>query len=249
MDDEDLRRLASNCGGYFVAVARAHGAPWKVEEDLLLADLGLPVAAPPNNATLTREPEDAGDVARRALEFFSASPGGGFQVWSLWPSLDLGPHGYSSGATPCMVRDAGGDPPPSPPELSIEEVDDGAGLAAAWDIVNGAFLGGLAQEPLWDERVLSDDLRIWVGRVGGRAVTTAAAFVSDAYVGIYAVGTHPAFRGHGYGEAVTWAATLCRPELPATLQASGMGQPIYERMGYRTVATFTVWVRADRSAS
>ena len=45
----------------------------------------------------------------------------------------------------------------------------------------------------------------------------------------------------GYGEAVTWAATLCLPELPATLQASPMGRPIYERMGYRTIAEFTVW--------
>jgi hypothetical protein len=34
---------------------------------------------------------------------------------------------------------------------------------------------------------------------------------------------------------------MSRPELPATLQASSMGRPIYERMGYRTVAEFTVW--------
>jgi hypothetical protein len=42
---------------------------------------------------------------------------------------------------------------------------------------------------------------------------------------------------------MTWAATMSRPELPATLQASSMGRPIYERMGYRTVAEFTVWDR------
>jgi hypothetical protein len=72
-------------------------------------------------------------------------------------------------------------------------------------------------------------------------VTTAAAFIGDGFVGIYAVATTRDARGHGYGEAMTWAATLCRPELPATLQASPMGWPIYERIGYRTIAEFTVW--------
>ena len=72
-------------------------------------------------------------------------------------------------------------------------------------------------------------------------MTTAAAYISDGYVGLYAVATTPDARGRGYGEAVTWAATLCRPDLPATLQASPMGRPIYERVGYRTIAEFTVW--------
>jgi GNAT superfamily N-acetyltransferase len=61
--------------------------------------------------------------------------------------------------------------------------------------------------------------------------------------GIYAMATAPAARGRGYGEAITWAATLCRSDLPATLQASDMGLPVYTRMGYRTVAEFTVWDR------
>jgi len=248
LDEGTLRALASNCGGYYVAGARATGKPWRVEDDLLLSDLGLPVPAPPNGATITREPEDAGDVARRALEFFSTSPGGGFQVWSLWPSVDLEPYGYSVGPIPCMVRDPGGEPRPAPADLEIEEIHDDAGMAEVWELLNDAFLGGRVEERLWDARVLSDTLRTWLGRVDRRPVTTATAFVSDGYVGVYAVATDQEFRGRGYGEAITWAATLCRPDLPATLQASGMGQPVYERMGYRTVATFDVWVRPDRSA-
>ena len=43
----------------------------------------------------------------------------------------------------------------------------------------------------------------------------------------------PAARGRGVGAAVTWAATLCQPELPAVLVASDDGRPVYERMGYR----------------
>ncbi|MDP9327096.1 MAG: hypothetical protein M3P10_02695, partial [Actinomycetota bacterium] len=64
----------------------------------------------------------------------------------------------------------------------------------------------------------------------------------------YGVATLAEVRGRGYGEAVTWAATRCRPSLPATLQASDMGKSVYERMGYRNMTTFDVWERADRSA-
>jgi GNAT superfamily N-acetyltransferase len=248
-DQEFLRALASNCGGAFVTVARAIGKPWRVDDDLLLADLGFPIASPPNNATLLRDPEAGGgseSIARRVLEFFEASPGGGFQVWSLWPTLDLSPFGFSSSEAPCMIREAGGEARPAAAELEIEEVSDDAGLVEVWPIVSEVFTGGRAEERLWVERTLSDDYRVWVGRVDGRPVTTATAYVSDGYVGIYAVGTLPDARGHGYGEALTWSATLCRPELPATLQASSMGRPVYERMGYRTVALFTVWQREDR---
>jgi hypothetical protein len=94
LDDATLQALSRNCGGYYLAGARATGKPWRMEEDPLLSDLGLPVAAPPNNATITREPEGpegADRILGRALEFFSASPGGGFQLWSIWPSVDLGP--------------------------------------------------------------------------------------------------------------------------------------------------------------
>ena len=90
---------------------------------------------------------------------------------------------------------------------------------------------------------LDESFRTWVGYEDGKPVTTASAYVDDRFVGIYAVATLPEARGRGFGAAVTWAATLCRPEMPATLQASSMGRPIYERMGYRTVAEFGVWER------
>jgi hypothetical protein len=248
--EETLHALASNCGGAFVSVARAIGKPWRVDDDLLLADLGFPIPSPPNNATLLRDAEaGAGSesIARRVSEFFEASPGGGFQVWSLWPSLDLSRFGFASSEVPCMIREAGGEARPAPVELEIEEVSDDVGLAEAWPIVSEVFTGGRAEERLWVVGTLSEDYRVWIGRVDGRPVATATAHVSDGYVGIYAVGTLPDARGRGYGEALTWSATLCRSDLPATLQASSMGRPVYGRMGYRTVTNFDVWTRPDRS--
>jgi hypothetical protein len=251
LDEDVLRALAANCGGVYLVGARATGRPYRVEEDLMLSDLGLPIALPPNNATLLRAPDDGRafeGVAARAQEFFSASPGGGYEIWSIWPTLDLAPFGYSLYVTPCMIREPGGDPRPCPPELEVSEVDEDAGMREVWSVIDEVFCEHLVPEPLWDARMLSDDYRVWVGRLDGRAVATATAFVSDGFVGVYGVATLAEVRGRGYGEAVTWAATRCRPSLPATLQASEMGRMVYERMGYRTMTTFDVWERADRSA-
>jgi GNAT superfamily N-acetyltransferase len=251
LDEDVLRALAANCGGAYLVGARATARPYRVEEDLMLSDLGLPIALPPNNATLLRAPHGAREFERleaQAREFFCVSPGGGYEIWSIWPMTDLAPLGYSLSVTPCMIREQAGEPRPYPPELEVAEVDEDAGMREVWSIIDEVFCEHLVPEPLWDARMLSDDYRVWVGRLEGRAVATATAFVSDGFVGVYGVATLAEVRGRGYGEAVTWAATRCRPSLPATLQASDMGKSVYERMGFRTMTTFDVWERADRSA-
>jgi len=121
-----------------------------------------------------------------------------------------------------------------------------AALREAGALIDEAFEIGGSPTPLLRTGCLGEAFRVWVGRVEGRPVTTATAYVSDGFVGVYAVATTADARGRGYGEAVTWAATLSRPDLPATLQASEQGRSVYERMGYRTVAEFVVWER-DRA--
>jgi len=248
LDEHFLRSLAANCGSAYVHGARACGRPWRADDDLLLADLGLPLALPPNSATVVRPPRGeraAQGIAERVEAFFSGSRGGGYEVWSIWPDLDLAPFGFLAGSAPCMVREPGGEPSRAPRELEIVEVDDDAGMREVWAVADAVFCEHLAPEPAWDARILAEDYRVWLGRADGRPVATATAFVGHGFVGVYAVATLEVARGRGYGEAVTWAATLCRPDLPATLQASEMGKPVYERMGYRTATTFTVW-QADR---
>jgi len=56
------------------------------------------------------------------------------------------------------------------------------------------------------------------------------------------VATVPEARGRGYGEAVTWSATMAEPDLPAMLIATDMGRPVYERMGYAALARWTFLV-------
>ena len=49
------------------------------------------------------------------------------------------------------------------------------------------------------------DMRYFIGRVNGQAVSTSIGVISDGVVGIFGVATKPAYRRRGYGTAMTWA--------------------------------------------
>ena len=78
----------------------------------------------------------------------------------------------------------------------------------------------------------------------GAPVATSLAVRTGDTVGIYSVATAPEARGRGIGTAMTWH--LLRDADPgwtlAVLQASDMGRPIYERMGFRLVREFDEYV-------
>ena len=242
-DPDVLSRAVANCAGAYRMWAERLGKRSRVWDDLSCADLELPVVLPPNNATVLRQPApgEADDLLERAKEFFAGRPGGPFELWSMWPIPELS--GVEAWPVPCMIREPGGDGRPLPSELDIVEVDDATSIREAEALIDEVFEARSEPGSLLALACLDERFRVWVGRVEGRAVTTATACIAEGFVGVYAVATAPDARGHGYGEAMTWVATSCRPELPATLQASSMGRPIYERMGYRTIAEFTVWDR------
>lgn len=89
---------------------------------------------------------------------------------------------------------------------------------------------------------------MWLGRLGGEAIGTAAAWVTDAHVDVEWISTMPGARGKRIGEALTWTATLAAPDRPAMLIASDLGQPVYERMGYLRLSRLTLWIgKRDRA--
>lgn len=86
----------------------------------------------------------------------------------------------------------------------------------------------------------------YVGYLDGKAVASSALMASDGVAGVYNVGCVPDARKQGLGEAMTWHAVRRGRELGcdvASLQASEMGRPIYERMGFRLVAPYRTFVR------
>jgi ketosteroid isomerase-like protein/ribosomal protein S18 acetylase RimI-like enzyme len=95
------------------------------------------------------------------------------------------------------------------------------------------------------ESVCAPHVQGFVGYAEGAPVAAAAVYVTHGVAGIGWVGTVPACRGRGYAEAVTWAAIregFRRGGAFANLQASPLGRPIYERMGFITPSQYRAWV-------
>jgi hypothetical protein len=87
-------------------------------------------------------------------------------------------------------------------------------------------------------------MRYFVGYDGGdRPVSSSAALIGESEVGIYAIATLQEQRRKGFGAVLTRAAILTAPHLPAVLEASAAGEPIYRQMGFVTVSMFTLWYR------
>jgi N-acetylglutamate synthase len=94
--------------------------------------------------------------------------------------------------------------------------------------------------------------RAYLGTVDGEPVTTALGYSDGDYVGIFGVATPLRHRGRGYGAAVTARAVLDGFEAGASvayLQSSPLGFRIYERLGFRTLETWSVWVSGPPSRS
>ncbi len=86
----------------------------------------------------------------------------------------------------------------------------------------------------------------YVGYVDGEPVASSALIATDGTAGVWNVGCLPSHRRRGIGEAMTWHAVRRGAEIGcdiANLQASEIGQPIYERMGFSTVAPYKTFVR------
>ena len=81
----------ANCAGAYRTWAERLGKRSRTWDGLSCADLELPVALPPNNATVLREPMpgEADGLLDRAREFFAERPGGPYELWSLWPIPEL----------------------------------------------------------------------------------------------------------------------------------------------------------------
>jgi ribosomal protein S18 acetylase RimI-like enzyme len=168
-------------------------------------------------------------------------------VVSAWP-LPPPPSapGWSLvGHPPFMVRAAGGAAPPPPDGLRVVEVGDDTARADFAKVLCEGF-PVLGAGVMGDPRFRSPALRLYVGYEGERAVAVAGAYSSHGVTEVHSVATLPDARGRGYGEALTWAATVPDPSLPAVLLSSDPGRPVYERMGYLAVSRFTLWMRAPR---
>jgi ribosomal protein S18 acetylase RimI-like enzyme len=98
------------------------------------------------------------------------------------------------------------------------------------------------------ELLTTDGVELYVGLRNGQPAATSALVVTASIAGVYNVATVPDYRRRGIGEAMTWRCVSRGLELDCTLavlQASEMGRPVYERMGFRTVAPYRTFHRPE----
>jgi hypothetical protein len=245
-----VERGARSLAASWETIATAMGGRTDRWDDTWLIDTASPSPFV-NAATLTRPISDATavDLTRRLEAYFAQSPAGGpWLLWSGWPTPDLSRLGYVLwGPSPIMVRLPGGEAPPAPPELRIVEAATPADVVAVERAFVEAYpvLGVESRLPgaIFPAALLGGPFRFWAGYVEDDIVSVAAALVCDDIIDVSFVATQPYARRKGYGEAVTWQATLADPCLPAILEASDAGRPVYQRMGYREVGRMSIWER------
>ncbi len=83
--------------------------------------------------------------------------------------------------------------------------------------------------------------RLWVAYRDDQPVAACESFLAAGVVGMCAVVTREGYRRQGIGSAITRVVLRsARAEgyRVATLQASGLGQQIYERIGFTTCGMF-----------
>ncbi|MGH2558286.1 MAG: GNAT family N-acetyltransferase [Thermomicrobiales bacterium] len=249
--DSLLRRFLVNWTTAQEASGIPSGGRALRRDDLAAVDLGRP-ADFNNVATLLSPlfPADVDEVVTALDDFYGFSTGdktGTAYLFCPWPTPDLRPHGWNLlGHLPLMLRPAGGELPPPPPGLRIEEVRDEESLRAFEIAIVRGFSStepeAQASGTMFSASTLTDDReRRWVGWEEDRPVSAAATFVAAGINDVTLVATVPEARRRGYGAALTWRATLADPTLPSLLIATEEGQTVYERMGYMSLFRFTLW--------
>jgi hypothetical protein len=247
-DDSLLRAYTDAFAGMIVDVARAAGGRVLEDERFFAADAGTPSAY--TNAAVLLGPLGEGataDAVSALTSFFDAAPGGPWLLFSPVPTPDLRKQGLGAvGHPPLMFRAQGGERRSPPPELEIVRVADASTLQTFERTAIEAYplpeLADVHTGTFMPAALLDDDrFLFFLGLVDGEPIGTSMAHLGASMSHVEYVSASPSVRGRGYGEAMTWPATLADAEAPSMLIASDLGRPTYERMGYLPLARFTVW--------
>jgi hypothetical protein len=128
-------------------------------------------------------------------------------------------------------------------DLNIKRVTDARGLAHFQGVVEKSYGLGEGVGPfVITEAVLNlPDVDLFVGYDGDQPASTSMLFKTGPVAGIYWVATLEKFRNRGFGRAITAQPLVAGKSKGCTfanLQASVMGKPVYEKMGFDNPYTY-----------
>lgn len=159
-----------------------------------------------------------------------------------------------TGPHPAMLCDLSDLPAPPAIEGFAIETATGPEERRAWGrLATTAFeLGDRLFGPMGDceatipARLFADQPR-FTGYLDGEPVAVSSLVMTDGLAGIYAVATLPAARKRGIGAAMTLHAMIegkRRGAQQVSLQATAMGRPVYEKIGYRKVFDYQTYLQS-----
>jgi GNAT superfamily N-acetyltransferase len=153
-----------------------------------------------------------------------------------------------AGKMPVMVCAAVDLPETDPGRYSIKLVATAEALAAVCTILAQAF--NLAHALDVFQRILGapilaiPGLTIYLAYEDGQPVSTVTTTAAGPLVGVWSMGTLPAYQRQGVGRALLGYA-MAQQRACGTkhfyLGSSEAGQRLYAQLGYRTVAELSVW--------
>jgi ribosomal protein S18 acetylase RimI-like enzyme len=162
--------------------------------------------------------------------------------------------GFVSEAVPAMRVEAADVPELElPAGLTLSWATDAGALRSAMQLVAAGFglpdeLGDRMADLMASAAGRETSVRTVVARLDDKPVAAAQGVHIGRAVGIYNVATLGEARGRGIGAAVTIAVlrdAVARGARFGMLESSDLGHPVYERIGFRDVATFQVYGRPE----
>jgi len=94
------------------------------------------------------------------------------------------------------------------------------------------------------------DVDLFIGYADGRPASTSMLIKTGEVAGIYWVATREEYRRRGFAEAMTIHAVLAGREKGcafASLQATAMGRPVYERIGFSNPYNYRVYAPSEKA--
>jgi GNAT superfamily N-acetyltransferase len=154
---------------------------------------------------------------------------------------------------------------PAPKGLEIVPVTDAATLDEFLAIIEADWVEWTGGEPTpvqqrtlaaWraqiPPRLATEPAPLrWIGRADAKVVATSRIAIGAGVAGLYAISTATAYRGRGYGRAMTIAALRAAQSIGyriAVLQASELGYGVYRRLGFRELFQYDVYVHPGPEA-
>ncbi|ARZ71750.1 hypothetical protein SMD11_6174 [Streptomyces albireticuli] len=236
--DDAAIRQARNSAAFWAATADSRGHE-VIRRRGFLAVLGGERAG---TRVLLQEPDPAAHELAELTELAGRSTGP-VDVEDPFSSTDLSHLGMRNWQMPIMVRPPGPVPAPAMEVIRARRTHE---LRTAEQIVIEGFEltrftpyrpGEMFPTTLTEQ----PGVDVFLAVLDGEAVGAGVTAVHDGVGSHYWVGTSSAHRSRGAGRAVMLGSLAPMADLPVTLTASRLGQPLYESLGFTAVTSSTWW--------